>query len=259
MKLFGIGWSKTGTTSLNWALRRLSDNRVHFSTETIQDCQTKLNLANYQSYFAATKERMSQLEKYHQISQVYTLPFSYLCQIYHLLNLKHLESIHSFSLGNLKVLGVNHFQTTDMGGAIEFQTALAPTINVLKMWRQPTVEVDLVLHSPFTVELSIPVYNGKRIIVLFNVLPISENEHKLFIDIYSDLEWHKPFLQFILHIATCLTLIEDLPYLKALAKKNPDSLASSNQNLGHTNTNMCLFKRFVELYGVNHEPKVVTA
>ncbi|WP_201027275.1 hypothetical protein, partial [Salmonella enterica] len=133
------------------------------------------------------------------IGQEYTLPFPYICQIYHLLNLKHLETIHKFSLNNLKVINVSHYQATNSGGIIKFQTVLDSPINPLRMWRQPIVEVDLILHNPYTVELSIPVYNEKRITVIFNALPLTETEHQFFINIYSDLKWPRPLLQIILH------------------------------------------------------------
>jgi hypothetical protein len=167
------------------------------------------------------------------------------------LNLKHLESVHNVSLGNLKIVGVNHCYSTETGGALKFQTILNNSVNALRMWRQPTVEAELILHTPFTVELCIPVYNGKKIIVIFNVLPLSNNEHKFFVDIYSDLEWHKPLLQIILHFAACWTLIEDLPYLRTLAQKNLDRLIGSNHISSHLN--MWLFRRFVELYGSSYE------
>lgn len=86
---------------------------------------------------------------------------------------------------------------------------------------------------------------------MFNVFPITQNKHKFFIDIYSDLQWHKPLLQMILHIASCLTLFEDLPYLQSLARKNQDRLISSERVSNHKN--MWLFKRFVELYNSRKE------
>ncbi len=191
----------------------------------------------------------SELRQRYMISQEYILPFPYICQIYHLLNLKHLESIHHFSLNNLKVVNISDFQLTDNGGAIKFQTMLDSPFNPLRIWRQPTVEVDLILHNPYTVELSIPVYNQKRITVMFHAVPLNENEHYFFIDIYSDLQWFKPFLQLLLHFASCLTLFEDLPYLRNLAEKNRDSLLK----LGRVSNckSMSLYRRFIELYGKN--------
>lgn len=226
---------------------KLSEENLEHNVEL----QAEQEIEQYESYIAETKDRMSQLQEYHLISQVYTLPIPYLCQIYHLLNLKHLESIHNFSLGNLKVVDVNHWQPTTNGGALKFQTRLNSSTNVLRMWRRPTVEVDLILHTPFTVELSIPAYNGKKIIVIFNVFPITQNKHKFFIDIYSDLQWHKPLLQTILHIASCLTLFEDLPYLQSLARRNKTRLITSERVSNHKN--MWLFKRFVELYDSRKE------
>ena len=123
------------------------------------------------------------------ISQEYILPFPHLCQIYHLLNLKHLETIHKFSLNNLKFANITHSQPTQQGGIIKFQTVLDSPINALRIFRQEFVEVDLILHNPYTVELSIPVYNSKRVNIVFNVLPLTSKEHYFFIDIYSDLEW----------------------------------------------------------------------
>lgn len=202
---------------------------------------------NRTSGLCPAKARMSELRRLHLISQEYILPFSHLCQIYHLLNLKHLETVHHFSLSNLRVIAVTYFQPTAIGGILKFQTILDSPFNALRIWRQPIVEVMLILHNPYTVELNIPVYNDKRIIVMFNVQPISNTEHKLFIDIYSNLNWPRPLLQIILHFASCLTLFEDLPYLKKLAEKNIQRLFQTNTVSSHET--MRLFNRFVELYG----------
>jgi hypothetical protein len=207
-------------------------------------CQKEL----YQCVAQGTAlDRMLEIQEHHMISQEYVLPFPHLCQIYHLLNLKHLENVHHFSLSNLRIISVNHSQPTEVGGIIKFQTVLDSPYNALRIWRQPVVEVELTLHTPYTVELKIPVYNDKSIVVMFNVLPLSETEHKLFIDIYSDLRWPKPLLQLILHIASCLTLFEDLPYLRKLAERNVPRLVNRSRIPSHDT--MWLFKRFVDLYG----------
>ncbi|MDF5729453.1 MAG: hypothetical protein PUP92_15920 [Rhizonema sp. PD38] len=217
----------------------------------IQSYQTYLNSDRLESDLCTAKTRMFELQEQHTITQAYILPFPYLCQIYHLLNLKHLETVHGFSLNSLKVIAVSHFQATANGGVLKFQTILALPINVLRIWRQPIVEVQLILHTPFTVELSIPVYNNKNITVIFNVVPLSSNTHKFFIDIYTDLKWPKPVLQVILHFASCLTLYEDLPYLRKLAARNLDRLVNLNRVSNHET--MLLFKRFSELYGSSIE------
>ncbi|BAY18296.1 hypothetical protein NIES21_41420 [Anabaenopsis circularis NIES-21] len=205
----------------------------------------------YEEYLSRSQAHKFRLKKRHMISQDYILPFPYYCQIYHLLNLKHLETVHKFSLNSLKILSISQFQPTNIGGVIKFTTMLQPNINLLRFWRQPIVEVDLILHTPYTIELSIPAYNDKRIVVIFHAFPLSEREHQLFIDIYSDLEWPKPILQFILHCAACLTLFEDLPYLQALAEKNVERLF--NVNLASKQETMLLFKRFIELYGIRQK------
>ncbi|MBD2529870.1 hypothetical protein H6G97_09945 [Nostoc flagelliforme FACHB-838] len=205
----------------------------------------------YKEYLDRTQANKLQLKKLHMISQEYILPFPYICQIYHLLNLKHLETIHKFSLNNLKILSVSQFQTTNVGGKITFQTILDSPANPLRIWRQPTVEVDLILHTPYAVELNIPVYNNKRIIVIFHAFPLNDSEHQFFIDIYSDLEWPKPLLQIILHFASCLTLFEDLPYLRALTEKNIERLFNLSRTSNHESA--LLFRRFVELYGSSGE------
>ena len=202
----------------------------------------------HETYRHKTEARMLQLEKYHLISQEYVLSVPYLCQMYHLLNLKHLESVHGFSLNNLKVLDVSQIEATTIGGAIKFQTVLDSPFNVLRIWRQPVVEVGLTLHTPYTVELSIPIYSGKKIVVMFNVLPLGDNTHKLFIDIYSNLVFPKPILQIILHIAASLTVFEDLPYLQKLAEGNIHHSAKLSDR-----KTMWLFKRFVDLYGSSLE------
>jgi len=230
---------------LGWLFLKPETNETNANNEQSLICDRDVN------YLCATQARMSDLQEYHLISQVYTLPFPHLCQIYHLLNLKHLENVHNFSLGGLKIVGVDWVEPTETGGAIKFQTILNTSPNVLRMWREPTVEVELILHTPFTVELSIPAYNGKRMIVIFNVLPLSPTEHKLFIDIYSDLKWYKPLLQVILHFAACLTMIEDLPYLQTLAQRNINKVFSRDRVSEHKT--MGLFRRFVELYGSQKE------
>jgi hypothetical protein len=215
---------------------------------TLYEGQEIAKLKN-QHYFYATLKRMFDLRNYHMIRQEYVFPFPYLCQIYHLLNLKHLEEVHSFSLNNLRIVKVSDFWTTEIGGALKFQTMLESPINTLRIWRQPLVEVNLTLHTPYTVELNVPVYNDKRIIVIFNVLPLSETEHKLYIDIYSNLGWPKPILQAVLHLAACLTVFEDLPYLQKLAERNLEKIIHSRRISNHET--MLLFKRFAELYSTN--------
>lgn len=183
---------------------------------------------------------MLQLEKHHLISQEYILPIPYICQIYHLLNIRHLESIHGFSLNGLKVVSVSEFQSITIGGAIKFQTILDSPLNLFRIWRQPVVEVELILHTPCTVELSVPINGDKNITVIFNVLPLSHNDHKLFIDIYSNAGFPKILMQTLLHFASGLTLLEDLPYLRRLAAGKIHRSTRSNKG-AHTET-MLLFE-----------------
>jgi hypothetical protein len=198
-------------------------------------------------YLRRTEARMLQLNKYHKISQEYILPIPYLCQIYHLLNLKHLEQVHGLSLNGLKVGSVSRIEATNIGGSVKFKTSLKTSLNILRMWRQPVVEVELTLHTPYTIELSIPIYQGRKITIIFNVLPLASNAHKLFIDIYSDLVFPKPIMQLFLHCAACVTLFEDLPYLHKLADGNLHRRVKSTK--GSNRDTMQLFKRYVELYG----------
>ena len=188
------------------------------------------------------------LRSSHLISQEYILPYHYLCQIYHLLNLKHLETIHNFSLSNLKIDSITQAQTTSQGGIIKFLTSLDSDINPLRIWRSKSIEVDLILHNPYTVELSIPVYGQKRFLILFNVLPLTNNEHYFFIDIYGDLQWWlKPLMRILLHFAVALTLFEDLPYLQALSERNIENRFLSSKFSTHET--MYLYNRYVELAG----------
>ena len=205
----------------------------------------------HEAYLHKAESRMLQLEKYHLISQEYILPIPYLCQIYHLLNLKHLESIHSFSLNGLKILNVNQVETTEIGGAIKFQTVLDSPLNLLKIWRQTIVEVNLILHTPYTIELNVPIYGGKNITVMFNVLPLSNNDHKLFIDIYSNVVFPKILLQTLLHLASSLTLLEDLPYLRKLSEGKIRRLGEIGKRSHHKT--LQLFERFIDLYGSSLE------
>lgn len=182
--------------------------------------------------------------------QEHILPFPFVCQIYHLLNLKHLEDIHSFSLGQLRVIDVSSFQPTRDGGRLRFQTMLDSPFNILRMWRSPIVEVDLILHTPYMVELKIPAYRDREITVLFRVQPLGKTCHKLFVDISSNLRWPKPLLQVIMLLAASLTLLEDLPYLRRLSKRNWDRLMVRSGNPSSPKS-MQLFQRYVDLYGGN--------
>jgi hypothetical protein len=203
------------------------------------------------SYLNQTAARMLELDRDRKIGQEYTLPIPYLCQIYHLLNLKHLEVVHGFSLNGLKISSIDLFETTKTGGTIKFKTVLVSSLNFLRIWRQPVVDVELTLHNPYTIELNVGIYRNKKITVMFNILPLGENEHKLFIDIYSSVGIAKPILQVLLHVASCLTVFEDLPYLRELAKKNPRRLLrSAKRSKCQT---MQLFNRFVDLYAAKLE------
>lgn len=218
-----------------------------------------------QMHLEPAHARMAQLQQHHLVSQEYVLPFPYICQIYHLLNLKHLETVHNFSLNNLKVGNVSEFQPTENGGKLRFQTTLSSPVNVLRLWRQPAVDVELTLHTPFTIELRVPVRNDKAINVLFNVLPLSQDEHRFCVDIYSNLPWPKSLLRFALEFASSLTLLEDLPYLQKLntckqkvfccAGENPGCRDSRCRDSGCRDSGcrdpidtMQLYHRYVSLY-----------
>ncbi|MEB3209924.1 MAG: hypothetical protein VKL39_01155 [Leptolyngbyaceae bacterium] len=179
--------------------------------------------------------------------QSYRLPFPSICQIYHLLNLKHLEEIHRFSLGNLKVTKVSQFRTTRRGGYIRFRTMLDSPFNVLRIWRQSHIDVGLTIHTPHQIELSIPVYQQKVIHVLFNVIPLGANEHQLIIQMFSNLQWPKELLRVVLLFASSLTLLEDLPYLSRLAHRHAISSRGIAGSLSSCQS-MQLFRRYVDLY-----------
>jgi hypothetical protein len=222
------------------------------SDEKEESYQLDIESEQLEIYKSIVANRMIDLQKQHAIKQDYILPFPYQCQIYHLLNLKHLETIHSFSLNNLRVVNVSHTQTTNFGGIIGFQTTLNSPVNILRIWRQSLVEVNLTLHTPYTIELNIPVYNDKHITVMFNAIPLTNHTHRLLIDIYTNLKGPKPILQWLLHLASSLTLFEDLPYLRKLAERNAHRLGDFNRN-SHCQT-MWLYQRFVDLYGQNQAP-----
>jgi hypothetical protein len=203
-----------------------------------------------EGHLAVAQALMDELRPYHLISQSYLLPYPYLAQIYHLLNLKHLESIHSFSLNNLRIVEVSSLEKTEQGGAVIFQTVLDSPLNVLRIWRQSLAEVKLTLHTPYTVELGIPVYGDKVIVVMFNAIPLSDTQHQFCVDIYSNLQWYKPLMKLLLHFASILTVIEDLPYLEALTRKVQRLTQVNSGSLDKTvNREMWLFNRFVGLYG----------
>ena len=252
--LSGFNLSHLFTTSLlfaGWIYLKpeVSPEHASFKTREISTLKYyKLDsvIPPQEGYLHDTEIRMLQLEKYHLISQEYVLQVPYLCQIYHLLNLKHLESIHKFSLNGLKILKVSQLETTTNGGTLKFQTALASPLNLLRIWRQPIVEVELILHNPYTIELSIPIYKDKNVTVIFNVLPLSDSSHKLFIDMYSNVVFPKILVQILLHLASGLTLLEDIPYLKKLN----ESKIRRSYDIGKVfrPKTMQLFDRFADLY-----------
>jgi hypothetical protein len=209
----------------------------------------QLNIALYQnqSHLLVTKTRMLELREQHVISQFYTLPFPYLSQIYHLLNLKHLETVHSTSLSSLKVVDVCNLQPTPLGGTVQFKTSLTSSLNILKIWRKSVVDVELTLHTPYMIELSIPMHKERKMIVLFSVFPLGSKSHELLIDIYTDLIYPKFLLRSILHIASLFTLYEDIPYLNKLSEMGLENLLSSGK-ISSSKT-MWLFSRFVNLHG----------
>jgi hypothetical protein len=205
------------------------------------------NLSYDEEHLLASRIRMLELKKHHMISQLHILPFPYLSQIYHLLNLKHLETVHSTSLGGLKVLDVYNCHQTSSGGSIKFKTTLNSSLNILKIWRKPTVNVELTLHTPYMIELTVPVYGARQMIVLFNVFPLSNTAHEFSVDVYTDLPYPKFLLRAILHLASIFTLYEDLPYLKKLSRRGADGLLALKKASDHKS--MWLFKRFINLYG----------
>jgi hypothetical protein len=257
---------------LSWLSLRPQQS-FHSSSHTDIDHQTDIPF-NFQPaaiHTEITQKRMAELHPYHLISQSYILPFPYLAQIYHLLNLKHLETIHSFSLNNLRVLSVSSLEQTEQGGIVKFQTALDSAWNVLRIWRQMIAEVQLTLHTPYTVELTIPVYGDKAITVIFNTLPLKHMEHQFSVDIYSNLQWYKPVIKALLHFSTILTLLEDIPYLEALTRRvqhlgHSEKLSREKafqEKSLHENSNhemMWLFNRFVGLYGTeSNAPKLASS
>lgn len=222
------------------------------SISTIKYYRLDANAPPNETYLRHTEGRMLQLNRHHIISQSYVLPIPYLCQIYHLLNLKHLESVHNFSLNGLKIGNIGQLEPTATGGSLKFETTLNPSLNLLKIWRQPVVEVELTLHTPYTIELSIPVYHSRNITIVFNILPLGDRLHKLFIDIYSEIAFPKPILKILLHCASCLTLFEDMSYLRELANGNLAHRVRGAKVSEHET--MQLFKRFVDLYGCDLDP-----
>lgn len=178
--------------------------------------------------------------------QSYRLPYPFICQIYHLLNLKHLEDVHRLSLGNLKITKIGHFHKTQKGGQLRFRTMLDSPFNVLRLWRNHSVDVDLTIHAPHQIELKVPVYRQKHIRVLFSVIPLGHAAHQLRIQIFSNLRWPREFLRAVFLLASSLTLLEDLPYLNQLAKRNRTSFHHAAH--GQSSQAMQLFQRYVHLY-----------
>ncbi|HEY9599759.1 MAG TPA: hypothetical protein V6D33_19015, partial [Cyanophyceae cyanobacterium] len=109
---------------MGWLYLRPEDTWHSSSLDELPSSESDATIHFPERYLCAAQARMLELKEQHMISQDYILPFPYLCQIYHLLNLKHLETIHNFSLNNLRVVKVQQFQSTRIGGSLKFQTFL---------------------------------------------------------------------------------------------------------------------------------------
>jgi hypothetical protein len=251
MNLLAVFLLLSGWICLKPQANLASENLDADDISTLKHYKLDSTIAPHEAYLHKAESRMLHLERYHMISQEYVLPIPYRCQIYHLLDLKHLESVHGFSLRGLRIVNVHKLQITETGGVIKFQTVLDSPLNLLRIWRQPIVEVDLIMHTPYTIELSIPIYEHKKITVIFNILPLSNNDHKLFIDIYSDIMFPRMPLQILLHLASSLTLLEDLPYLRKLAESKIHCLNEIGKRSHHETRQM--FERFIDLYGSSLE------
>ncbi len=110
----------------------------------------------------------------------------------------------------------------------------------------PIILISITYHSKKG-RANIPVYNDRHMTIVFNILPLGDNLHKLFIDIYSAIVFPKPILQILLHAASYLTLFEDMSYLRELAECNLYHRVS--KMVVSDREPMQLFKRFVDLYG----------
>jgi len=155
------------------------------TTAKIEDLNTyrieRIDCQPPKEFYLDRAEARSHLRKQDRaICQEYILPIPYLCQIYHLLNLKHLEVVHGFSLNGLKIGNIGCLEATATGGKIKFETMLASSFNVLRIWRQPVVEVELTLHDPYTIELIIGIYRDRKISIVFNIIPLGAIVQKVY-------------------------------------------------------------------------------
>jgi hypothetical protein len=221
-------------------------------TEELQFTSTgKLYYAGYENVNIDLIERMKELDEKHLISLDFKLNYDWKVQMYHLLSINHLKEFHK-TLNGLTILGVNSYEKSQTGGSISFDTVTESQFKLMRIFRSNHGKVRLTLHSAFTVELNIILENGKFYSVMFNVCPISDNQHKFYIDIYGDVAF-KGITSLLLRIASILTVLEDIPYYNLLTKRNikekEKKLVPDNSKV---TTNSLLY-RFFELYGNNPE------
>jgi hypothetical protein len=220
----------------------LLDNENFAQLDTIGQ-MTYLTLAQLPpESITAFRAHIEALEPYHILSKEWTLPFSHWVQLYHLMNISHLEHVHEDTLNNLAIGDVVDTIETQNGGIITFITNIKPSL--ISLFRKPQNIVSLELLSPFTISLTIPQSPDIQTTVLFNTLPIREDKHVLFVDIYSNLEIPKSILKPAMQLATSLTVMEDIPYYENLAKQDIRNVIRRTKD----NPEMYLYKRYSQLY-----------
>ena len=196
------------------------------------------------------EERIQSLEHNHIMQLEKNLDFNWLVQIYHLMNVNHLEVFHNVSLNGLSVEEIIDFRPTNVGGTISFKTISKSALGFIRLFRGKESVVKLTMHSALTIELNLEVGDNKTYTVLFNVLPLSANRHKLFVDIYGTKKPNiasKTILGLVLKIASLITINEDMDYYEKLGKRDLANIIAYDRT--QTPNKSSLIHRFFQVYG----------
>jgi hypothetical protein len=186
---------------------------------------------------------------YYLESVQYSLRYNWIVEMYHLMSLDHIKSTHWFTLNGFSVIQLKEYKETELHSELTYEVRLPNSLDAfrLKSDSPRTSVVTLTLFSAFTVGMKLRIRKDWNFLILFNVLPTSDNSHKLFVDFYSTKEIRFRFLtKQLIKIAALLTVFEDFEYLNFISRRNLNKLKVPE--ISGVIQNNSLIKRFYTLY-----------
>ncbi|MGL4757857.1 MAG: hypothetical protein ACRCXZ_00840 [Patescibacteria group bacterium] len=227
----------------------------------LEDSAIQVNKVGNLLYASTTDQEQhnSELEQFladgfqfHLSSVEYHLKYHWLVEMYHLMSLDHIRSTHWLTLKGFSIERLFDYSELDNRTELTYDVVLPNSLDVFKQDNQQSKKsiVTLILFSAFTVGMRLRINESWNFLILFNVLPTSENSHQLFVDFYSSKEVQCRFLtDKLIKLVSFVTVVEDLEYLKIISKR---SLFRKGKNeSAETKTKLkqnTLIERFHTLY-----------